>query len=191
MPNPSIIPDREGVYVLQLAVDDGQEGSPPDFVVLTAYKQDVPPNADAGDDQHALAGDMVLLDGRASDDPANSPGTLTFRWTFASTPPASHLKARDIVGATHAQAHFVPDVPGTYVLRLRVSERCQRNEDDDKHNRHGDRDRDHHEDKECDDDDRAHGDDTDAVVMTVSASNVPPNAHAGCPWQLRHTPAAL
>ena len=74
LPNPSVVPDIEGVYVFHLVVADGQEDSPPDFVTLAAYKQHVPPNADAGDDQHALVGDTVPLDGRASDDPDHDRG---------------------------------------------------------------------------------------------------------------------
>src|SRR5712691_1259933 len=34
LPNPSVVPDIEGVYVFRLVVADGQEDSPPDFVTL-------------------------------------------------------------------------------------------------------------------------------------------------------------
>ena len=63
----------------------------------------------------------VTLNGSASDDPDHLPNpTLTFQWTFVSTPTGSTLTNGNITAPTTATASFTPDVPGVYVLRLDV-----------------------------------------------------------------------
>jgi hypothetical protein len=119
-PQPSFVPDAEGAYVVQLMVDDGEASSEADYVEITAGLPNVPPNARAGDDQTVYVGDEVRLDGRASDDPDAGPQPLTYQWRFAAVPAASTLQDTDLVDAEQAQASFVPDVAGVYVLRLTV-----------------------------------------------------------------------
>src|SRR5262249_30425768 len=121
-PKPRFTPDVDGSYTFQLIVNDGQDNSAPAFVTLTASTPNVPPNANAGPDQTAIQGALVLLDGRASHDPDNGPQPLTFRWTFVSVPTGSTLTNSNILTADRAQASFVPDVPGVYVLNLHVSD---------------------------------------------------------------------
>lgn len=111
-----------GSYIFQLVVNDGQDASAPAFVTLTASTPNVPPNANAGPDQTAIADALVLLDGRASHDSDNGPQPLTFRWTFVSVPTGSALTDSNILTADRAQASFVPDVPGVYVLNLHVAD---------------------------------------------------------------------
>jgi hypothetical protein len=77
----------------------------------------VGPVANAGPNQTAAVGSLVTLNGSGSTNPSGI-GTLTYSWTFASTPPASAatLSHSDAVIST-----FIVDLPGTYVINLTVS----------------------------------------------------------------------
>jgi uncharacterized repeat protein (TIGR01451 family) len=119
-PNPSFIPDVDGVYVIKLIVSDGGLDSEPDMVEITASSGNVPPNARAGADQNVLPATQVILDGTASHDPDEGPGPLTYMWTFKQVPEESALQDGDIGNANQAQARFEPDVAGTFVLMLQV-----------------------------------------------------------------------
>jgi len=121
-PNPSFIPDVDGVYVIKLIVSDGGLDSEPDLVEITASSVNVPPNALAGAAQNALPATQVILDGTASHDPDEGPGPLTYMWTFKQVPDESALVDSDIGDANQAQARFEPDVAGTYVVMLQVSD---------------------------------------------------------------------
>jgi hypothetical protein len=115
----SFVPDVVGTYRLRLRVSDGQDL---DEAVLEVVVPDpnVPPNADAGQDQTAILGGEVELDGTGSNDPDNGPVALTFNWHFVSTPHTSTLTDADIMDGTAALASFEPDVEGSYVLQLEV-----------------------------------------------------------------------
>ncbi|MGH8580900.1 MAG: Ig-like domain-containing protein [Gammaproteobacteria bacterium] len=82
------------------------------------------PNADAGADiviQLGAPAETATLDGSASDDPDDFPNpTLTFQWTFVSTPPGSTLTNANITDANTATPSFTPDVAGFYTLELVV-----------------------------------------------------------------------
>ncbi|MDA2924537.1 PKD domain-containing protein, partial [Acidobacteria bacterium AH-259-L09] len=117
---PSFIPDVEGAYIVNLQVSDGpltDIGS----VRGLARQPNVGPNADAGADQLAPAGE-VTLDGSASFDPDTAPLPLAFSWGFVFTPVSSTLTNTDILDATTATPRFTPDVGGNYVLRLTVDD---------------------------------------------------------------------
>ncbi|MFC6671376.1 PKD domain-containing protein [Marinobacterium aestuariivivens] len=115
---PSFIPDQPGDYVFELVVNDGEVDSTPDQVTVTAVADIAPPNADAGEDQNALIGIPVLLDGSNSQDPNGF--LLSFTWIFESLPPESALTDADIVFANTPAPQFTPDTVGNYVLRLDV-----------------------------------------------------------------------
>jgi len=122
MPDPFFTPDAEGKYRFQLIVNDGIEESDPDFVDLYAVTLNIAPNAVAGKDPHALVGRMVSLDGSRSNDPDNLPGILTFRWSFKTLPPGSALDNQDLFDRDQVNPGFIPDVAGTYVIELTVSD---------------------------------------------------------------------
>ena len=70
----------------------------------------------------ALVGTPVTFDGSGSNDPDNGPQPLTFSWTFVQVPLGSTRTNANISAANQPQASFVPDVAGSYVLRLSVSD---------------------------------------------------------------------
>ena len=76
-----------------------------------------PPLADAGADQTVTVGETVTLDGTESSDPDGD--RLTFSWELSSLPDGSEAA---LTGASSATASFVPDVAGTYVAVLTVSD---------------------------------------------------------------------
>lgn len=75
------------------------------------------PVSSAGAAQSVVAGSAVTLDGSASADTDGDP--LTFAWTLTSRPTGS---AAVLAGATSAKPTFTPDVAGTYVATLVVSD---------------------------------------------------------------------
>ena len=115
----SIMPDVAGTYVVNLSVYDGED-SDEDEVTITVSYRNVPPNANAGADQDVTLGDDLILDGSASDDPDYGPESLSFTWTFVSSPDGSTLTNADIFDAGTATPSFTPDVVGSYVLQLEV-----------------------------------------------------------------------
>jgi hypothetical protein len=62
------------------------------------------------------------LDGSASEDPDNGPEALSFTWYFVSVAEGSLLTNADIADAHTATPHFMPDVIGSYVMRLQLSD---------------------------------------------------------------------
>ena len=76
--------------------------------------------ANPGPNQVVPVGSTVFLNGSASADPTGTGGPLTYRWMFISRPPGSSavLYYQDT-----PTAMFVANAPGTYVLRLTVSNR--------------------------------------------------------------------
>ncbi len=118
---PIFTPDVDGTYVLELTVSDG-ELQDSDTVSIFATTANVAPNADAGPDQNVLTGSLVSLDGSASNDTDNGPQPLSFLWSFDELPQASGLTDNDITNKEQVNAGFTPEVDGTYVVRVVVSD---------------------------------------------------------------------
>lgn len=116
LPNPSLIPDLPGDYVVSLVVNDGNADSPADQVVVKAFSGIAPPNANAGADKHVLLGQEVTLDGSQSSDPNNI--GLSYLWSFSSLPPASHLSVSDLLFSNTPNPKFTPDAAGTFGINL-------------------------------------------------------------------------
>lgn len=74
------------------------------------------PIADAGSNTTARKGTTVVLNGSASSNPSGT-GTLSYRWEFSSVPLGSKSALKD---ASSVMPSFVPDLSGTYVVKLTV-----------------------------------------------------------------------
>jgi MYXO-CTERM domain-containing protein len=75
------------------------------------------PVADAGDDQEALVGQIVELDGSGSSDADGD--ALDYTWTLDERPSGSSTA---LINASFADPQFIPDAPGTYRISLVVSD---------------------------------------------------------------------
>lgn len=85
--------DADSVLTFELMVtDDDAADSAPDSVNVTVQNvvppppENVPPSANAGDDQAVAEGDAVTLDGSASTDPDSGPSPLTYSWVQTAGP---------------------------------------------------------------------------------------------------------
>ena len=113
---PSFVADLPETYVVQLVVtDEGGLQSAPAEVVVSA--ENLPPTAHAGDDQLAVTGTTVYLDGSASSDPDYD--SLEFAWSIHLSPAGS---AATLVAADTAMPTLVPDVQGLYRIGLVVND---------------------------------------------------------------------
>ncbi len=119
--SPVFTPDIEGTYDVNLHVSDGSLADD-DTTQVFARLIDVAPNAHAGPDQAVPFGVEVTLNGNGSFDPDTSPAPLSFAWRWVTLPADSAFTNMDILDATTAFPRFTPDVEGTYILRLEVSD---------------------------------------------------------------------
>jgi len=115
---PVFLADQMGDYRAWLEVSDGEYWSAPDTVLALAEEGNVPPIADAGDDQEALVGEVVQLDGSGSFDPESQP-IVGWHWQFDAKPGGSQAELSD---AGVADPTFLADMEGQYSLSLIVSD---------------------------------------------------------------------
>ena len=113
------VPNVAGVYTLGLVVNDGVLDSAQATVQLTVVPSGTnrAPTADAGIDQNVPLGTVVTLDGSASSDPDGNP--ITYLWTLDSKPANSTAA---IVDATSPRPSLTPDLAGTYIASLVVTD---------------------------------------------------------------------
>ncbi len=114
-------PDAVGDYQVSLEVSDGQASST-DEVIITATEGNVAPRALAGADPHLVLGEEAFLDGSLSYDPDNYPQALSFTWRFVYRPTGSTMENADLMYGDPSMVRFTPDVMGSYVLELEVSD---------------------------------------------------------------------
>ena len=116
---------------------------------LPATNANVPPNAEAGQDQTVPVGETAVLDGSLTQDPDGGPAPLSFNWSFTTLPALSGLDNASISTDPQnpAKAYFTPDVKGEYELNLRVSD--------------------------------GEAFDNDTLTVTATQANLPPVANAG------------
>jgi len=100
-----------GEYVLRLTASDGEYAVTDDVVILAQGANNLPPSADAGQDQ-SITGSVAMLRGAASDDGLPL-GTLTVQWSQLSGPATSQIEN---AGSAVTPVSF--PVQGTYVFRL-------------------------------------------------------------------------
>lgn len=136
MPFASFTPDVDGVFTVRLTVSDGEHSSSDDVLIMSSNSSDIPPNSNAGKDVYyyivngtPVRGSEVILNGSRSNDPDNMPGPLTYLWSFISLPAGSNVTNSSISGADTATPSFIPDVEGTYVVRLMVNDGKMSDED--------------------------------------------------------------
>ena len=83
-----------------------------------------PPIADAGPDQSLSADQEIRLDGGSSFDPDGDP--MSFYWSFSHVPEGSTLSTQEgafsINHASSSTTTFVPDLMGTYIVALVVTD---------------------------------------------------------------------
>ncbi len=113
---PTFFANVPGEYKFQLIVNDSQEDSLPEEVVITTGN--TAPVADAGPDQSMVdVGNTVTLDGSGSSDVDGDP--LTFQWSLTTVPAGSAATLSD---PTAVMPTFVADLPGMYVAQLIVND---------------------------------------------------------------------
>jgi hypothetical protein len=114
---PMFTADRDGSYVAQLIVSDGDASSAPDTVIIVAETLNSAPIASAGTSQNVVIADVVVLDGSGSSDADGD--TLSYAWSFSSLPLGSLAVFDD---ATSVSPSFTADLAGSYVAGLIVSD---------------------------------------------------------------------
>ncbi|MEN8131743.1 MAG: PKD domain-containing protein [Pseudomonadota bacterium] len=125
---PSFVPDVEGMYILQLRVSNGA-ASDTDSIQVIAAQPNLAPVANAGPDRVTKSGSDAGLNGGASYDQDSGPVALTYDWILVSRPMGSTQTSLDITRADSATPGFIPDVAGSYVFRLKVSDGDKTNAD--------------------------------------------------------------
>ena len=141
---PTLLPDAEGIYTLNLTVCDVRGAcdeaetfahvgasassrqrlmSAPSFggklhSGLKPFGDNDPPVAEASARRNFASMSTIKLDGTASSDPNGD--TLRYRWRFVSRPADSALTDADIQDNTAALASFTADVEGTWQVKLTV-----------------------------------------------------------------------
>jgi hypothetical protein len=108
---PTFLADAPGSYTATLVVNDGEQDSDPDLVIITTLN--TPPMANAGADQTVGLGTTVQLDGSASIDPDGD--LVAYQWNVLSVPVGSTAVLSD---ATLVTPTFVADLPGIYGVEL-------------------------------------------------------------------------
>ncbi|MCW9017511.1 MAG: PKD domain-containing protein, partial [Kangiellaceae bacterium] len=113
--SPTLVPDEDETYVIQLTVNDGTADSEPDTVSLNF--DNTRPVANAGPDQTANNGDTIQLDGSGSTDVNGD--SLTYQWQFISKPSDSTSVLDD---ENLVNPQFSLDASGVYELQLIVND---------------------------------------------------------------------
>ena len=115
--NATFTADLAGTYLLGLTVNDGKVDSPVVVLTVTAAKLNSVPVASAGTNQNVTVSTLTTLDGTTSTD-ADLDG-LSYMWTLISKPSSSTAA---LSSTTSPKPTFTPDVAGTYVASLVVSD---------------------------------------------------------------------
>jgi hypothetical protein len=125
-----LIPDVQGLYGITLQVSDGDRVSDFAHVVIQVGGGNSCPVADAGVDLVAQTNVPVTLDGSGSYDDDIAPEededeegqSLLWIWHLSLTPSDSLVDDGDIFYQGTPHPVIIPDVPGTYILQLRVED---------------------------------------------------------------------
>jgi hypothetical protein len=120
-PHPTLTADVYGDYILELTVSDAWSSSALDTVKVSFGN--LKPVADAGSSSAQALGSVAYLDGSASYDPNGDP--ITYSWAFVSKPTGSTAV---LAAPTTVNPYSTPDMAGTYVLSLVVSDGLEKSD---------------------------------------------------------------
>ncbi len=121
----SFVPDMAGVYIVALAVSDGESWSDPAYCSIKVGSGNLPPVADAGTSKalSPCTEHHYALDGYGSYDPEGAP--ITYAWTVVSVPAGSTSSQSSFNDATLPNPTFAWDIPGDYTFELQVNDGTQ------------------------------------------------------------------
>jgi len=117
MQKPYFIPDKIGVYKINLVVNDGTIDSASDEVIINAIVANITPVADAGANQSVTTLSTVTLDGSLSYD--EDQDSLSYDWVMTSRPIGSEAHLQN---ETSKNPTFLADRDGIYKIRLVVND---------------------------------------------------------------------
>lgn len=124
----AFVPDRPGLYVIRLVVEDGVAESRADFVAFEVAGTPLRPVAEAGPEQQVQQGMAVYLDGSASTHPQDA--TLYYKWSLAGVPELSKLTQAAVQNPYTPYPSLVVDTGGVFTLSLVVSDGINLSEPD-------------------------------------------------------------
>jgi len=114
--NPTFTADLDGLYVIELVVNDGFTNSAVDSISVTSTAANSAPVANAGNDQNVSTGTIISLSGSASSDVDFD--VLTYAWSINTNPGTGNTFSN----AAIVNPSFNLDVTGTYVFDLIVND---------------------------------------------------------------------
>ena len=114
---PLFLADKDGAYVFQLIVNDGELNSTADYITINAKTSNSRPTARAGNNQNIITLSTVFLNGAESSDP--DPNLLSYIWHIVSKPSLSEAALSD---PSKVNPIFKADKDGTYVVQLVVND---------------------------------------------------------------------
>jgi hypothetical protein len=110
-------PDWDGYWT---RIDGANDADGDGICDITLPADNLPPIADAGDDQSVrYLGEEVDLDGTLSHDDNTAPGSLLYQWSFTSYPGSTAPAFSDPSSATTS---FTANDAGTYIIELQVTD---------------------------------------------------------------------
>lgn len=113
-PTARFVPNASGEYLVELVVSN-DAGSHRDTVRVSVVQANRAPTVQLPEAAPVLVGDRLTLQAQASDPDDDD---LEYTWSVVARPPGSNAA----VTSSGAQAEIVPDVPGSYTVRVRVSD---------------------------------------------------------------------
>ncbi len=121
----AFVPDCAAVFVVALAVSDGEVWSDPAYCSVTVGSGNQAPVADAGTSTalSPCTEHHYELDGYGSYDPEGAP--LTYEWSLISAPTGSTSSNASFNDRTLPNAAFAWDIPGEYTFDLQVNDGTQ------------------------------------------------------------------
>ena len=117
---PSFTPDKPGVYVASLVVNDGKQDSVAVATTITVESNNTAPVANAGTAQTVVAGATATLSGALTTDAEGD--RMTYTWTLTSRPTGSTVSGSFLTNSTTLAPTLKTDKVGVYVVTLVASD---------------------------------------------------------------------